>query len=46
MRLVFLLDYPGVVYSFEDSETDTALQGVVQVETIWTPENHTGAVLQ
>nr|XP_013009518.2 nucleolar GTP-binding protein 2 [Cavia porcellus] len=46
MRRIFLIDCPGVVYPSEDSETDTVLKGVVQVEKIKTPEDHIGAVLE
>ncbi|XP_024410353.2 nucleolar GTP-binding protein 2 [Desmodus rotundus] len=46
MRRIFLIDCPGVVYPSEDSETDTVLKGVVQVEKIKSPEDHIGAVLE
>ncbi|NWU89081.1 NOG2 protein, partial [Upupa epops] len=45
MRRIFLIDCPGVVYPSGDSETDTVLKGVVQVEKIRSPEDHIGAVL-
>lgn len=46
MRRIFLIDCPGVVYPSDDSETDTVLKGVVQVEKIKAPQDHIGAVLE
>ncbi|NWH47823.1 NOG2 protein, partial [Fregata magnificens] len=46
MRRIFLIDCPGVVYPSGDTETDTVLKGVVQVEKIKSPEDHISAVLE
>ena len=46
MKRIYLIDCPGVVYPHGDTETDIVLKGVVRVENIPAPEDHTEEVLK
>lgn len=45
MKRIYLIDCPGVVYPYEESDTDKVLKGVVRVELVETPEDYIPAVL-
>lgn len=45
MRRIYLIDCPGVVYPYEESDTEKVLKGVVRVELVETPEDYIPAVL-
>ncbi len=45
MKRIYLIDCPGVVYPYEESDTDKVLKGVVRVELVETPEDYIPTVL-
>jgi len=45
MRRIYLIDCPGVVYPYEESNTEKVLKGVVRVELVENPEDYIEAVL-
>lgn len=45
MRRIYLIDCPGVVYPYGETDTDKVLKGVVRVELVKTPEDYIPSVL-
>ncbi|ODM94898.1 Nucleolar GTP-binding protein 2 [Orchesella cincta] len=45
MKRIFLIDCPGVVYPYEESDTEKVLKGVVRVELVENPEDYIPTVL-
>ncbi|KAI3381672.1 hypothetical protein SNEBB_004568 [Seison nebaliae] len=39
-KKIFLIDCPGIVYPYGDTESDIILKGVIRVENVPMPENH------